>query len=130
MTETNDMPQTESPNYVLDDFFRWSREETETASLPGGHVMNFAEETADLMGGINTILNLLAENELHQDANGEGKKLFNDFVSSKLLRMAIRSSSILEERSHRLMDWAYEYHTPEGRSAKDCPSFADMRGAI
>lgn len=94
--------------------FQWHRKETENASLPGEAVMRFASEAQDISNGARTILEILERDNLMD--HEEGRKLFNDNVRGSLLRMAITSLSQLSDSSDHLIDWAYKYHTAEGRA--------------
>ena len=97
--------------------FQWHREETQNAALPGTAVMHFASEVHDISNGAHTILQILESDGLAESF--EERKLLGESHRGYLLRMAIASLGMLGDRSQRLMDWAYEHHTPEGQKEKD-----------
>ena len=110
----NIVSPTDAPDSPHFEPFKWHRDETEHANLPGGAVMSFATKARDISLGVQTILEIIERDSLAEDFGD--KKLFSENHQSGLLRMAIASLSMLGIRSGEIIDWAYEHHTDAGRS--------------
>lgn len=100
-------------NSAIFEPFRWHREETVNARLPGGAVMLFAGAVQDVSLGAQTILEILERDELAETSGDQ--KMLNKCDAGRLQRMAISSLRLLGEDAEEIMKWAYERHTPAGK---------------
>jgi hypothetical protein len=95
--------------------FEWTHRafSGEGVSAPVRVLADFANAAWDIGQGVDTVLSML-EHDAVADCDGE-QRILSAMDASHLLRLARRSSAMLRDESERLMHWAYEHHTPEGR---------------
>lgn len=116
MTNTTLTPKTtraiDKPHFQP---YQWAQTAVDDVDvmIPGTGLADLARKTNELAEGIQTILEMIECNMLHRE-DGE-KPLMSPYHQGTLLRMAIRSAEILASESQQSMDWAYKYHTAEGR---------------
>jgi len=101
--------------------FQTYRDEVARAQLPGAAVCMFAERVGDIVRGVAAVVDLVMDDDsrrdLRQDAD-EPTEEFRPLLSREQLwdlqRMARAALLQIDSDSNRLVEWAYEYHTPEG----------------
>lgn len=111
-----DYTTTDENNTAHFERFQWHRPEVENALLPGRDAMHFSSNLRDISGGVRTILEIIEHDDL-RNANGE-RQLLDANSRGGLLRIAIFSMYRAEESIDEFMEWAFDYHTPEGRAQR------------
>lgn len=118
-TQTQAMGQTPKTR----DFqpIKFSREEVEDARLPGGAVRSFADDVHDIAAGAETILRLiewddLREEEHETDPDANPAHVLGAYHRNVLLRLVATNMDMLCQKADRINKWAFEQHTPEGRT--------------
>ena len=85
-------------------------------TVPLSNYASLAAKTHDLSYGVSTILKLIEADMLERAA--EVKPLLSVSDAGTLLRLAIQVTDGLGEEGQQCLNWAYDYHTPEGRAAR------------
>ena len=103
----------------------YHREEAENTNLPGGAVMRFTAMAADVTNGAKEILELLMWDSLRREGvegsdtpELEQQPVLTPYSRGVLMQFARASLDMLNRESERMQEWAFEYHTPEGRSER------------
>lgn len=109
--------------------FERYRTEVDKAEIRGDVVRRFVEKVADIAGGAQTIIEMTMDDhqrtinrgdadDAGEDDVGEDRPLLSCTDLWNLQRMAARALDMLDSEASRVMDWAYEYRTPEGRDQR------------
>lgn len=105
--------------------FTIGNEEVDRANLPGVAVRRYADHVAAISDGVRVMLTTLQWNNDLKQAKEESehpeKEMNPPLDNSDIFnihRMMLASMEMLSNESEELMDWAYNYHTPEGRKNK------------
>lgn len=128
LTEARDEPPShdhaDMKEPLFEEFQRF-RSEVDDARLYGRPVRQFATLAADLAGGAAAVLHLTMDDDNRAQSRKDqapadlersaDSPLMHPGHLWKLQRMAAASLEQLESEAERLMEWAYEYHTPEGK---------------
>jgi len=93
------------------------------AKISGLVFAGFCKEVEDVSRGVKTILKIMQDDQIRKDlVEGcddvsplEGRRIFAPCELESLQKLAIRSMDGLAEESDRLLTWAYEHHTEDGR---------------
>ncbi len=115
-TETLNDNDNDNDNDTHHEPHQWHRKAVENALIPGRNVADFAGRVMDIAGGIASLSSLLVENQRLLDGDNPDKKpLFSEFHSDVLQRLVTTCAFDLRGDAEELLDWAYKYHTPEGK---------------
>jgi hypothetical protein len=106
----------ESDTKPLFKSFEWHMKPVEDALIPGRHFADFAGKVRDVASGCETILHLIENHTTHESC--DGRPLLSDYHIGNLMRLAISSLSDLNVEAAQSLDWAYDYHTPEGKAQR------------
>lgn len=95
--------------------YKWANRAVDDTDvrIPGTAFSDLASDTNEISIGISVILKLIEFNMLQVE--GDQKPLFSAFESGALIRLAIRSADLLSAKTEETMEWAYRFHTAEGR---------------
>ncbi len=85
-------------------------------TVPLSNFAKLAAKTLDLSYGVATVLKLIEADMLERDA--QLKPLLSVPDVGTLLRLTIQVTDGLGEEAQQSLDWAYDYHTPEGRAER------------
>lgn len=106
--------------------FSLYRTEIDSATLPGGAVRRFAETVAAYAGGVNAIIQLASDDEnrrVAREMSDTVQDLDRALLTAQqvwsLQRFAAAALEDLEDKTERLMQWAYDQHTAEGRARRN-----------
>lgn len=96
------------------------------AKISGLVFAGFCKEVEDVSRGVKTIFKIIQDDQIRKDliegcddvSPLEGRRIFTPCELESLTKLAIRSMDGLAEESDRLLTWAYEHHTEEGRKEK------------
>lgn len=109
---------------LLQPFNRF-REAIDSISIEGRVLRRFAEEVADVVNGVRSIMVLALDDEHRAELradNDEPSEEDRPLVSASDLwsmrRLGVRALEMLDREAYVLMDWAFDHHTPEGRAVK------------
>lgn len=95
------------------------RDETVHADLPGGHVMQFADMAKSIAEGAALIIEIGQFEAMTEYCRAEGDegvpRMLYSHHHEKLQKMAVASLSALSNEAERIMTWAFDHHTPEGK---------------
>lgn len=100
---------------------RLSRDEVEGARLPGGAVRSFADDVRDITSGARTILQLIEWDDLQEDdhetdPDAHPAPVLGAYHRNALLRLVATNMDMLSQRADNINKWAFEQHTPEGKT--------------
>jgi hypothetical protein len=104
-----------TPNELLERF-EWGRESVrgQDVTVPGDAYAHLASNAIDVGSGIQSVLSLLESNDI-----AEGDESVTPLVSKadmfSLLRLAKYAAQELAKNGEESLNWAYRYHTEEGR---------------
>lgn len=98
-----------------------SRDEVDQASLPGSAVRGFADRVFDLSAGAASILRLIEWDEQREDDHKTDPEeypapVLGVYHRNVLLRLVAANMDMLCHRAESLNKWAFEQHTPEGKT--------------
>lgn len=98
-----------------------SRDEVEGAQLPGSAVRCFADDVRDIATGARTILQLIEwdeerEDDHKTDPDAHPAQVLGVYHRNVLLRLVATNMDMLYQRAESLNKWAFEQHTPEGKT--------------
>lgn len=85
-------------------------------TVPLSNFASLAARTLDLSYGVATVLKLIEADMLERAA--QVKPLLSVSDVGTLLRLTIQVSDGLGEEAQQSLDWAYDYHTPEGKAER------------
>ncbi len=103
----------------------WSRFEVaiDKAALGGHPVRRYAEQVVDIVEGVAVVLELITDDGVKQDLRDgftdgreDERPLLSATEMGALQRLARTSLLQLSAETYKIMEWAYELHTPEGRA--------------
>lgn len=80
--------------------------------------MDFVDTTHDIMRGISTIMDILLYQDQHDGDENAAHNIISGNSREALTRFVGTSADLLAVEAGRLIDWAYEYHTPEGQAER------------
>lgn len=102
--------------------YTFHRAETENINLPGSSVMSFIGRVSDVSNGVEQVLELLMWDEKRRNNVDESDRpeleqqpVLTAYNRGALMRFACTSLDMLDRECDRMREWAFEYHTPEGR---------------
>jgi hypothetical protein len=115
---TNDFNSIEQQNDTDPLFtrFKWHQKAVEKATIPGYRYAELAGMVRDVASGCATILQLVDDSSIRHGC--DEPQLLSKFDIGNLTRLAIHSLETLNNIATEELDWAYEYHTPEGKAER------------
>ncbi len=110
---------TEAKESVIDgshfEPYKWARKEVDDSDvmIPGSGYADLAGKANEISQGISVILEMIEVSGLERE--NDERPLLSPYAEGALLRLAIRSANTLAESAEEGMNWAYRFHTKEGR---------------
>lgn len=98
-----------------------SRDEIDSARLPGSAVRSFADDVHDITAGAVSILRLIEWDDLREDdhetdPDAHPAPVLGAYHRNVLLRLVATNMDMLCQQADSINKWAFEQHTPEGKT--------------
>ena len=108
----------ETTSAPLFDPFEYHREELEdhNVTLPAHPMIKLLGRIQDVAGGIATIIEINNRDTTEKEGYANPQVLLSPNDHWQLSRLSIAALKMLGDKADELTDWAYKYHTPEGRA--------------